>query len=85
MSMLLGVIGLLLVMISFTRKKLYQLYFLNMIGSLFLMGYAMITSNLIFTVLEGMITMICYVKVLEHRKDIRKDFPFLYKPIFVRR
>lgn len=39
MSILLGTIGLLFVIISFTRRKLYQLYFLNMVGYLLFMGY----------------------------------------------
>ena len=69
MSILFGTIGLLLVMISFTRRKLYQLYFLNMVGSLFLTGYALITPNLIFAILEGMIIMACYAKVIEYREE----------------
>lgn len=51
-----GLIGLILVFLSFTRKKWWWVYGLNGTGSLLLTIYAIILHNWVFTILEAGLT-----------------------------
>ena len=61
---IIGLAGLILVFLSFTRKKWWWVYGLNGTGSLLLTTYAILLRNLVFTILEAGLTLYLFTKFI---------------------
>ena len=59
----LGVAGLVFVAISFLRRDTLEVYKFNFVGTVFLFYYALMSNNLIFVLLEGLIGVILSKKI----------------------